>query len=98
MAKHNPNVIYHWCFSEKYVEDWICQWFKFSSPTYFPLYHQVLLFSKGIYFIKQLFFVTSNNYYVTDSHFNKKFHSKANDRILKHKEQICFGSKKEKQF
>ena len=71
MAKHNSSVTYQWCFPEQYVEGWICQWFKFSSPTYFQLYHHVLLFYKGIYFIKQLFIVTSNNYYVTDSHFLK---------------------------
>ena len=65
MAKQNPNVTSQWCFREKYVEGWICQWFKFPSPTYFQLYHQVLLFYKDIYFIKQLFYVTSNNYYVT---------------------------------
>ena len=29
MAKQNPNVTYQWCFPEKYVEGWICQWFKF---------------------------------------------------------------------
>ena len=71
MTKHNPNVTYPWYFPEKYVDGWICQWFKFSSPSYFQLYHQVLLFCKDIYFIKQLFIVTSNNYYVTDSHFIK---------------------------
>ena len=71
MTKHNPNVTYQWRFSEKYVEGWICHWFKSSSPTYFQLYHEVLLFCKGIYFIKQMFIVTSNNYYVTDSHFIK---------------------------
>ena len=61
MAKHNPNVIYQWCFPEKYMEGWICQWFKFSSPTYF---HQALLFCKGIYFTKQLFIITFNNYFM----------------------------------
>ena len=29
MAKQNPNVTYQWCFPEKYVKGWICQWFKF---------------------------------------------------------------------
>ena len=48
MAKHNPNITYQWGFPEKRVEGWICQWFKFSSPPYFQLYHQVLLFCKGI--------------------------------------------------
>ena len=71
MAKQNPNVTYKWSFLEKYVKGWICQWFKFSAPIYFQLYHQVLLFYKGIYFIKHCVIVTSNNYYVTDSHFIK---------------------------
>ena len=74
MAKQNPNVTCQWCFPEKYVEGWISQWFKFSCPIYFQLYHQVLLFYKGIYFILLLYYcviVTSNNYYVTDSHFIK---------------------------
>ena len=62
MAKQNPNVYYQWCFLEKYVEGWIYQWFNFSSPIYFQLYHQVLLFYKGIYFIKHYVIVTSNNY------------------------------------
>ena len=62
MAKQNPNVYYQWCFLEKYVEGWIYQWFKFSSPIYFQLYQQVLLFYKGIYFIKHYVIVTSNNY------------------------------------
>ena len=51
MAKQNANVTHQWCFLEKYVQGWIYQWFKFSSPIYFQLYHQVLLFYKGIYFI-----------------------------------------------
>ena len=54
MAKQNPNVTYQWCFPEKYVEGWICQWFN-------------------IYFIKHCVIVTSNNYYVTGSHFIKSF-------------------------
>ena len=71
MAKQNPNVTYRWCFLEKYVEDWICQWLKFSCPISFQLYYQVLLFYKCIYFIKHCVIVTSNNYYVPDSHFIK---------------------------
>ena len=69
--KKNLNVTYQWCFPEKYVEGWICQWFKFFSPIYFQLYHQVQFFYKGFYFIKNCVIVTSNNYYVTDSHFIK---------------------------
>ena len=52
MAKQNPNVICQWCFLEKYVERWIYQWFKFFSPIFFQLYHQVKLFYKDIHFIK----------------------------------------------
>ena len=71
MAKQNLNVIYQWCLLEKYVESWICQRFKFSSPIYFQQYHQVLLFDKYIYFIKHCVIITSNNYYIPDSHFIK---------------------------
>ena len=62
---------YQWCFLEIYVEDCICQEFKFFSSTYFQLYHQVLLFYRGIYFIKHRVIVTCINYYVANSHFKK---------------------------
>ena len=58
-------------FPEKHLACWICQWFKFSSPLYFQLYHQVLLFYEGIYFTEHCAMVTSINYYVTDGHFIK---------------------------
>ena len=70
MAKKNQNVTYQWCFLEMYVEDCICQEFKLFSPIYFQLYHQVLLFCKGIYFIKHRVIVTCNNYAI-DSYFIK---------------------------
>ena len=48
MAKQNPNVTSQRCFLEVYVEDCICQGFKFFYPIYFQLYcqkwHQALLF------------------------------------------------------
>ena len=45
MAKQNPNLIYQWCFLEKYGENCICQWFKFFAPIYFQF-----TFYKGIEF------------------------------------------------
>ena len=58
LVKQNINVTYQWCFPEKYVEGWICQWFNF--------YLKYL-------FIKHCVIVTCNNYYVTDSRFIKSF-------------------------
>ena len=68
MTKQNPNVTFQWCFLKKYLEGCICQWFKFFSPIYLQLYHKVLRFYKGIYFIKLCVIVTCNNYYATDNH------------------------------
>ena len=58
-------------FLEKHVEDLICKWLKFYFSIYLQLCHQVLLFYKGIDFLKDCVILTSNNYYVTDSHFMK---------------------------
>ena len=71
MAKQNPNLTYQWSFLEKYVEDCICQWFRFFSSISCQLYH--MLFYEGIYFINHRVIVTYNNYYATDSRFIKSF-------------------------
>ena len=60
-AKQNANIIYQWCFLEKYVEDYICQWLTFFSPIYFQLYPKVFLFYEGTYFINHRVIVTCNN-------------------------------------
>ena len=72
LAKQNPNITYQWCFPEIFVGNYyVSQEFNFSSPIYFQLDHVVLLFYKGIYFIKHHDIVTSNYYYATDNHFIK---------------------------
>ena len=76
MAKQHPDVTYQWCFLEKHIEACICQSCKSFSPIYFQLYHKVLPFYTGIYFIKLYYkvrrvIVTCNDYYSTDSQFMK---------------------------
>ena len=53
---------------------------SFFPPIYFQLYHQVLLFYKGIYFVKDRVTVTYNNNYVADSHFIKSSNQKQSPR------------------
>ena len=72
MAKKNPNVTYQLCFPKIYLEECICRGSKFFPHIYFQLYHQVLLFYIGIYFIKHLDIVACNNYHATDSHYIKR--------------------------
>ena len=52
MTKQNPSVTLQWCFLERNVKGCICQRFNFYSNIYFQLYDKLLLFYKGIYFIK----------------------------------------------
>ena len=66
MAKPNQ-----WTFREKYVKGCIGQWFKSFSPVYLQLYHKILLFYKGVYFVKDHTIVTCNNDYATVSHYIK---------------------------
>ena len=61
MAKQNPNVTISGVFQKN-------KWKAFLSNL-FPAVPSSTAFFKGIYFIKHCVIVTSNNYYVIDSHF-----------------------------
>ena len=71
MAKQNPNVTYEYCFPKNIWKAGSVNGLSFLLQFFFQPYHQVLLFYKGICFIKHCAIVTSNNYYGTDIHFIK---------------------------
>ena len=68
MAKQNPNITYQWYFERNMWKAGSVNGLSFLLQL-FPAVHQVLLFYKGIFFIKHCVIVTS--YYVTDSQFIK---------------------------
>ena len=82
MSNQNPNVTYQWCFLEIYVEECICQGFKFFSTIYFQLYHQVFLYYKVLqYTIK-----CSIKYTIKYIVYRQVYHYK----ILKYTIKCCF--------
>ena len=93
MAKQSPNITYQWRFPEQYVEGCIRQCFKFFSPIYLQLYHEVI---KVLWLIMHRVIIASNIYYLRDRCFIKSFILKPITEFWNARTKNMFGRKRKK--